>query len=82
MGDHAHHALALGEGFQRGSHHVQGVRIQGAESFVEEDGVQPGYTGCGEGRDLRRQRKSQRQGCLEISPPDKVRTDRRASASV
>jgi hypothetical protein len=65
VGDHADHALALGQGLERRRHHVEGLAVQGAEALVEEDGVQARSPRRGERGDLRRQRKGERKRRLE-----------------
>ncbi len=46
--DVADHAVAAVEGVQRTNHHVEGVGVQSAEAFVEEEGLE-GVGGAGFG---------------------------------
>ncbi len=68
MRDHADHPFPVREAFQRGRDHFEGVRVERAETFVEEDGIQPGRAGSGQGGHMRGQGQRQRQTRLERLP--------------
>src|SRR4051795_1666032 len=66
VGDDSDHPVAAAsEVLQRARHHVEVRLVQGPESLVQEDRVEPGGTLGGECRYLRGERERQRKAGLE-----------------
>ena len=82
VGDHADHPVALGQVLQRRGDDLQGVGVQSAEALVEEDRVQRGPAARRPASTAARDSASANARLAwNVSPPDRVCTERAESAS-